>query len=226
MKQRLYKDNQDWEFVEEFDPDGRSFANRYYFRGNEAKRIVLSSTIARKVCGYALIEKDLRNIIQWFSLVRERIIAHCAENGIPQKPVKASGPEFNITKALLVAAITFYGKLFTKAEGRRVSLQESWITDPNLRTIHSDLMSIRHNFTAHSGKELDEKANLVVALVPVSEGTFATAIITELQQPVAPTLEQIDLYIKLAETLRTLVIAKNDELKTKVDINQEIQFDN
>lgn len=225
MKRRLRQDDPDWEVIENVDSETLELKNKYYYRGRRAKRVVLTSPIARQVCGYVLIERDLRNVIEWFGAVKIRLISQYGENGIPKSPVKASGVDFNLTKAIFVAAITFYGKLFTVAEGRRVSLQESWIEGPILEEAHKELISSRHNFTAHSGKDSDEYVNLVVAWKRISKEGVAVTIATELKQPVAPTPDQLDVFIRLAESLRTPVIAKIKRLQEKIDIGSEIRGD-
>lgn len=224
-KRRLRPDDPDWELIEQIDPETYQLTNTYYYRGKQAKRIVLTSPIARQICGYVLIERDLRNVVEWFAAVKERIISQYGESDVPKRPVKASGPDFNLTKALFVSAIAFYGKLFTSAEGRRVSLQETWIEDPSLKEAHKELMSSRHNFTAHSGTESGEYVNIIVALRRVSRKYTAITVVTELKQPVAPTLEQIDINIRLAEYLRTLVTAKIRRLHEKLDIGAEVRID-
>jgi hypothetical protein len=225
VKRRLLPDDPDWELTEQIDPETYELTNTYYFRGKPAKRTVLTSPVARQICGYVLIERDLRNVVEWFAAVKDRIISQYGESDVPKRPVKASGPEFNMTKALFVSAIAFYGKLFTTAEGRKVSLQETWIEESSLKVAHKELMSSRHNFTAHSGTDSGEYVNLIVATRRVSRKDVAITIATELKQPVAPTPEQIDLFIRLAEHLRTLVATKIRRLHEKLDIGAEVRID-
>lgn len=224
MRKQLLPDNPHWQVLEQIDPETYEMKNRYYYQGEEADRVVLTSKLARQLCGYLLIEKDLRNIIEWFDRLKSNLVSEYGENDIAIVPVTVLRPDAALTKALFVAAVTFYGKLFTKAEGRRVSLHESWIEDASLRDAHQDLISARHNFTAHSGEGADEYANLIVASKRVSKGNVAKAVATELKQPVAPTADQIDLFIRLARYLQDRVMAKIAQLKQKVLEELEIKI--
>jgi hypothetical protein len=205
-----------WEIEEGVSPDG-SVSNKYFFRGELALRVPLDSHLARQAAGYALIEKDLRNIawcIQKIQALQKEALGDIFE---PLEPVIMPGSrdDANLLKLLLISALSLYGKLFTTAGGRRTSLARDHV-DPDLREKHDFLMELRHNFAAHSGEVKHEEAELVLLLDPDDARHEGCVISTELKQPNALDQAGLDSFLKIVTGLRKRAIAKRQELSNKI----------
>ena len=157
----------DWEVDETLSKTG-TIDNTYYYKGDRAIKIPLEVTTATKMAGYSLINHDLRMIIFWLNM----LINEYKKLGIDKvkQTVVHITPElyrdnFDKLKAFMVAAVTFYGKLFTKADGRKVKLEVNLLGNNKefIRT-HNEIMKYRHNFSAHSGKEKIEYVEVYLVL--------------------------------------------------------------
>ncbi|MEH6566819.1 MAG: hypothetical protein V7756_15930 [Halopseudomonas sp.] len=95
----------------------------YTHKGKQCKAIPLSSKLCNQLAGYTLIEKDLRSALIWLDEIEKR------HNESPKDPSHRFGygtnrENYTIIKGLFVALLTFYGKCFTKCEGRPVKLEK------------------------------------------------------------------------------------------------------
>ena len=131
--------------------------------------------------GLSLIEKDLRNALKW--LKRAEMIAR---NSLPSDGththVAATDREaFDDVKAFFVAALTFYAKAFTEANGRKAQMQRDWLKK-EFRAIHDHYMGLRHNFAAHSGDMKIEDTSTHVLLIP-DAGGYRVRLHTNRMQP-------------------------------------------
>lgn len=118
--------------------------------------------MANQLAGYARIEKDLRNLAEWLVLAvtfvrRTGMTAEINDGKMIATPSELTSH----LKALTVAIITTYGKLYTQADGRRLSLDKTWIESLDHKRIHEWWMNARHNFTAHAGNSDIENCRVV-----------------------------------------------------------------
>src|SRR5262245_9053798 len=121
-------------------------ATTYVWRGQPAVQVEIGGKLAERYSGLALIEKDLQNALRWCKRAETGLIKAGGE--------RASGPRddsgliyvasgerelFDSVKAVFVAALTFYAKAFTQAEGRKVQMQRDWL-DESFREQHDNCM--------------------------------------------------------------------------------------
>ncbi|WP_272682775.1 hypothetical protein [Providencia sp. PROV119] len=139
---------------------GTTRENTYYLHGEKAPHVYLEHHLCNQYSAYRLIEKDIRSILSWLKTMHEII---SSEEFIS----RATTPEkMDLIKALFISSVTFYGKCFTRCEGRRIKLEEKNFVDEKYKEIHSSIMDIRHNLAAHSGKAGYEKARVALILHP------------------------------------------------------------
>src|SRR5206468_1113954 len=123
--------------------------------------------------------KDLGNALQWAMQAESMVPKETPSEG---RYVASQNREVSdLVKALFVAALTFYAKAFTKAEGRRAHMSPDWL-DAEYREAHNCFMEFRHNFAAHSGEKQLESAKSFLVLVPdADEGPYR--LMTSRSQP-------------------------------------------
>lgn len=168
-----------WKVQEILEPDGKRRHTKYFYKHKRAPRILITSKMAEQLAGYALIEKDLRNVLLWLQEI-DRIYPHIER---PNKTVISPDRErFTIIKALYVAALTFYGKCFTKCEGRRIKLDKK-IMDDKYKELHDNIMHMRHNYAAHSGADNFEEVKVALVLYPSKRSKLPPILYKELTQP-------------------------------------------
>ena len=163
------------------DPTTGKVRRIYRYKNKPCEVIVISSPKAKQLTGYVLIEKDIRSCIAWLDEIDARNDDGATDQGV-KGYVGKDRANYTIIKGLFVALLTFYAKCFTRCEGRRIKLDRSKL-DPSFYEVHGHLMSLRHNFAAHSGAELIEKARVVAVLSPIKKGKFKAQLIKELEQP-------------------------------------------
>jgi hypothetical protein len=190
----------------------------YTYNRKPCRREVLNSRLAEQLAGYALIEKDLRSAAIWFKEIERLTDVDRDARRYVNSPNRET---YNIVKGLFVAALTFYGKCFTKCEGRPVKLERSQL-DEQFRESHDECMAYRHNFAAHSGaKKLEQ---VTVALVtPVKQGKRpAFQLFKELFQPDFIWSEEEDGSLtQLVEHVRSIAEQKMHKLNDKI-IEEEV----
>jgi hypothetical protein len=168
--------------VERFPDDATGKATvRYLLNGVMIDHVKLSGAVAERLSGLALIEKDLKNSLKWIS--RAQILVGSVG---PFKPdaqyVQGLDREvFDDVKAFFVAALSFYAKAFTEANGRRAQMTRDWLA-PEFRSTHDFYMEMRHNFAAHSGDQKVEEASTHVLLVPDGQN-YRVRLHTNRNQP-------------------------------------------
>lgn len=194
-----------WTIIETYIP-GKGLNNEYLYCGEPAPSVQMTDKISEQYGAYSLIEKDLRSVIFWLQEI---------ENLKPEDLDRWKKPEkMNLVKGLFVAALTFYAKCFTSCEGRRVKLEKS-IFDADDLKVHEHLMSLRHNFAAHSGAEGFEEVKVSLALHPDIESNMRPNLYSELSQPDYISGEQLA-FKALAEKLRKMVFEKRANVGDKV----------
>jgi hypothetical protein len=149
----------------ELDQETGEATVNYYWDGELAPKAEITGKLAEQLNGYSLIKKDLDSALKWVrlaeSLIKDLKTAD-GENGYFQITDRVSG---DTIKALFVASLTFYGKCFTSAAGRRTQASRDWL-DAQHREVHDFYMNYRHNFAAHSGNERLEFAKTYVLVSP------------------------------------------------------------
>jgi len=222
MKSRIKKWTTDWLIEERVDSISGRMSHRYYFRKRLCGRVKLEGSLTARVAGYHLIEKDLRNITEWLNQI-QTLMKEATPNDYRKQEcfIGSNRSTFQIIKGLFVASVTFYGKLFTKAAGRRVKLERTWFTSDELRSEHDDIMSFRHTFTAHSGKGSPESADVILAIDPVRRRMTAPQLFCELTQPDTVSYEDISMFKRLVKSLHDKVNDKISELN-KLILKKEV----
>ena len=203
---REIKQPNGWKIREILEPTTGRRVNQYFYKHNRAPRIQLESKLAKQLAGYTLIEKDLRNVIVWLSEIDELISDEKKSSKSIQ--ISPNRETYNIVKGLYVAALTFYGKCFTRCEGRRVKLEKNIVSEKYLPT-HDDVIHMRHNFAAHSGADSFEEVKIALVLHPKKRSNMKPEIFRELSQAdFKDSSDDEKRFLHLAEHIRDKVIEK------------------
>ncbi|AJZ97262.1 hypothetical protein PFLUOLIPICF7_19105 [Pseudomonas simiae] len=194
----------------------------YKFRGKSCKRTILNSKICNQIAGYALIQKDLKSAIVWMKEVGK------IQAGLPELDGEyhygRNRESYDIIKGLFVASLTFYGKCFSRCDGRPVKVERIHL-DEKFHELHDLGISYRHNFAAHSGAEKVEMARVVLVtpekLKKGREVQFK--IFAEIEQPdLIWHKEDVEIgWVELFEHVREYVIKKGQALHDKV-VKEEV----
>ncbi len=221
----LKKGKSDWAVREFVDQSTGKIHRRYSFRGKPCKRVTLRSRLCDQLAGYALIEKDLRSALVWLRKIDE--LHKTPGDGSAKYHIHGDREVYNIVKGLFVAALTFYGKGFSKCEGRPVKLERVQL-DEKYRDVHDVAMSFRHNFAAHSGALRLE--SVTIALVGLEKSKHGRQrpvnLYTELFQPdLQWTSDKEEIwYLQLFEHAREVAQKKIKFLTAKI-MEEEVNAD-
>lgn len=196
------------------EPKSGRIHRTYTYKRKPCRRIVLESRLCRQLAGYVLIEKDLRSIILWL-----QEIDRLDERPLAERTRSAKAPNretYSVVKGLFVAAVTFYGKCFTRCDGRPVKLERVQIEE-RFREIHDDCISYRNNFAAHSGAKKLETVEIAIVFPLKYKNPVEFQIFKELNQPdfFRNALGEASL-IELVEHVRSIANSKIDLLSTKI----------
>jgi hypothetical protein len=217
LKNRTLQKGEYWSVNEAINVKGDSIQTSYFYKGKKAKRIEISSPIAQKLSAYALIEKDLRNVLVWLNE-----IDNIRKNkGYKEESMIMSERGYgNIIKGLYVASLVSYGKCFVQCEGRKTKLEKKSL-DVRFHKIHDDIMHQRHNFAAHSGIDSYEEVK-VAAVIPSEKGLFlCTQVYTELLQIDFALQPKGEIsFIDLVNHVREIVLSKKEELQDRILIDE------
>jgi hypothetical protein len=191
-------------------------AHRFYtYKGRPCHRILLKYKISAQIAGYALIEKDLRSSMHWLEEIEK---LHDTTKPFPGDSYGHSKDraKYLLIKGLFVAALTFYGKCFSRCEGRPVKLERAQLEE-KYRDLHDNCIRLRHNFAAHSGAEELEHVDIAVVVPKRRKDSVFPKIYRELTQPdlLRPQNGEMQL-LELFEHARQIAIRKMDSLTQKV----------
>lgn len=203
----------EWSVREVVEPGSGKIHRIYSYKGKICKRIPLDSQLAKQLAGYVLIEKDLRSAGLWLAEI-QKIRGHDAlldERGNRRAPDRE---RYNIVKALFVAALTFYGKAFAQAEGRRVKLERRQVGS-EFQEAHDDAISFRNNFAAHSGAKLLERAQVSIALPPKGKKASPN-LYREMDQPDWLMYREGKTFAELFAHVHLIPVRKMAELERKI----------
>lgn len=205
-----------FEIVEAVDQATGRVHRIYKYKNGKCRRIQIKSRLADQLSGYFLIEKDLRNCIAWAKEI-DRLVP----GEYKKKKMHIKSPDrdvYNIVKGLFVACLTFYGKCYSKCEGRPVKLERSQLGE-EFRDFHDDCIAYRHNFAAHSGAKKIEYVELAFVFPEkVKKGQVPPHdLFKELYQPdyIVTADEEVDL-ISLFEAAKSVADKKIDFLIKKI----------
>ncbi|WP_447578325.1 hypothetical protein [Achromobacter kerstersii] len=194
----------------------------YSYNGKPCRRFELTGRLVDQLRGYLLIEKDLRNVIEWLGQLNAEM------EKLPSRPGRATKVwKFNpdrkqglLMKALFVSSLTFYAKGYTKCEGRPVKMERQQL-DENFRGVHDEVMRYRHNFAAHSGSEGIEHVRIALVIPRKAKRPVDPEIFVELNQPEAGLLLPGELsMLDLCEHARSVVKTKVDTLLKKIAVEE------
>ena len=202
-----------WKIREILDPSSRKRHTQYFFQRKRAPRIQLVDKVSRQLAGYTLIEKDLRNVLAWLEEI-SRLVPPEGRSG--KSVLSGDRAIFNLVKGLYVASLTFYGKCFTKCEGRGIKLEQRIIDEPFLEA-HRGVMHMRHNFAAHSGADNFEEVKIALVLHPNKQSLDPPRLFRELMQPdLAEESGEEKRFVELVEHVRSKVLQKASALEKRI----------
>lgn len=130
------------------------------------KSVVLEGGIATRASSLSLMLRDLESAYDWYKRALEIVQSDTVKNDSGDNYIEIDNLSISSeARAFFVASITFYGKAFTEAIGRKLKMEKKWL-DPSFHEMHDTLIEYRHNFAAHSGSESFEHAKTILILVP------------------------------------------------------------
>lgn len=172
------------------------------------------------MAGYSLIEKDLRSVGVWLAEI-DTLRGESEYIGAEGHVRALDRKTYNIVKGLFVAALTFYGKCFSRCEGRPVKLERAQI-DEKYRSEHDLYMRYRHNFAAHSGAEKLESVEIAVVLPRAEKYKVPPMLYRELFQPDLMMAKKGETgLIDVVEHARSIALRKIEILSNKI-IKEEV----
>ncbi|PMK35674.1 hypothetical protein BCT56_23025 [Vibrio lentus] len=133
--------------------------------GRDAISVVYNSKAADALAAYGLIHKDLKFcktiLLSAIQLAGENL--NSSDSLFVREEVD---PTSDLLKAITLSFIITYGKCYTKADGRKVSLEAKDIfrENSNLMQVHEFLMHERNNYVAHAGNTSLEAAKTLILL--------------------------------------------------------------
>jgi len=209
----------DWEIKEIIHKHNGMIESEYYYKGVPAIKIPLEGNVPIKMAGYTLLKQDLELILYWLQMVTDEH-KKMGLNKVKQTVVHITPKELreNIyyIKAMMVASFSFYGKLFTRADGRKIKLEENVFNNSmELLQIHKEVMSLRHNFVAHSGKERIEYVEVSLLLDSIRERNTLPLIARVMNQPNVFTNKFLDNFKYICNYLLEKVDSKIELLTQK-----------
>jgi hypothetical protein len=187
----------------------------YKYKRKECRRVLLNSRLCSQLAGYTLIEKDLRSVLVWLHEIEARHTDGTSRK-IEHFARSSDRTTYNLIKGLFVATLTFYGKCFSKCEGRPVKLERAQL-DERFYRLHDECIAYRHNFAAHSGAKKLEHVEIVLVSPARHKDKIPFKVYRELFQPDLfwPSSGEITL-IELVEHVRSIANAKIDLLAEKI----------
>ena len=160
-----------------------------------------------------MIEKDLRSALTWLDEIEKRHAEQWTEKTASFGRAR-DRDNYNLVKGLFVAVLTFYGKCFSRCEGRPVKLERAQLA-VKFHRLHDDCIEYRHNFAAHSGAKKIEHVEVALVYPSKQKKEVNFKIFREIHQP--------DLFWpKSGETsLRELLEHAREKALAKIDLLAE-----
>lgn len=196
------------------DSESGAVEHRYYWEGDLAPNVEISGPLVDRIGGLALIKKDLDSALKWVMRAEQLAGPHLAKS--PGNYFKDEDREtFDQVKAFFVAALVFYAKCFTEAEGRKVQGHRDWIGKDH-QDAHDYFMTLRHSFAAHSGKEQVEYSKTYVLIQPDKKAFIPMLPTVRIQPDIATSADAEKGLIELIQHVSAVVAQKYDETTQKV----------
>lgn len=200
--------------IREIIHDGVTLENIYTQNGKVLPRIGIEGYLADQIKAFTLLDKDLRNVIEWLKIAQEIDDESDGNNAFLDGSIKYS----LIIKSLFVSILTTYGKCFTQATGRRFTLNKKHIPTEYV-DFHEKIINARHNYAAHKGMHDHEDCR--VSLVIFNKWDARPfEIFTELRQHSflidQKTPVVIADFIELCESLRRILNEKKSTVIEKI----------
>lgn len=220
-------DRKYWTVRSVIDPSTGDHRNYYYFKRTAARRIPITSRVAKQLAGYVLIERDLRMAATWLTMLEKISPSSKGKKRHVWSATDKDEDSHAHALALFVAALSFYGKCFTQCEGRGVKLERSWIP-LGFEGTHDLVIKMRHNFAAHSGADKFEDVHVVLVLAEKRGRLRDQALLVREMRQMESMISGADdnlSFRALVTELRTTVLAKLDELNAKIfreEINPQL----
>lgn len=205
----------DWRVKEIIEPASGKTHRLYSYKRKPCRRVLLNSRLVDQLSGYVLIEKDLRNVLVWLKEIEKLHVDASSIKG-HHYAISPDRERYNLIKGLFVAALTFYGKCFSKCDARPVKLEQVQLNE-RYHALHDDCISYRHNFAAHSGAKKLEYVEIALVYPQKLKPGIEPRIYRELYQPdlLWPSGEDISL-VELVEHVRSVANAKIVRLEKKI----------
>ena len=205
-----------------YDPDTNETIVDYKTGGITCPSIKLTSAQAKVFSGYSLVRKDLKFCIKLLKLALDYARKYFPEGS--QSFVRDEfDTEADILKSLYISLVVTYGKCFTQAKGRKVKLELSEMfkkEDTVLKELHLELMEQRHQYVAHAGVTLHEKAQAILVLHPAQNAGIPPVLTTIAQHTSTMDVKYYEQCLKLIEHVDKkvcqIVTSKGEMLKKSV----------
>lgn len=173
------------------------------------KYFVLNNHLAKRYAGYRLISKDVELILEAITVLKT-----------------ISRDQLIIKQSLTFFIAINYGKCFVSAQGRGVKLEKkdidgSWTPQEN--DLHDELINMRHQYIAHSGKSKFETNPVVLAMFP-TESNYSLMIYDSLKYMSSLRLNSSALE-QLVTKISRIIDIKLDEAYDKLRENTFLSFD-
>lgn len=201
------------------DPNTGNTSYVYTYKMKRCPTKEIKSPLAKKYVGYDLIYNDLECVHKWINqahkLIPQNRKSQNSDHGDRYIVVSNSNDD-SLIQALFIASLTYYGKCFTKAEGRRFKLDCSFVPE-GYKLKHKEIMLFRHTIAAHSGKGDWDTGKLRLILSPKKSKKHEPFIWSELT-----TLNYHDdsdkdfSFINLVDEVRSKVLAKMEQLSKRI----------
>jgi hypothetical protein len=209
------KIGEDWVQRQIYAEDGTVLEFKYYYKKRQADQRYLTSKLAQQYNGYRLINKDLRSTIIWLKKINDYL------DQIPDKNCGNNVPldreTADIVKGLWVAALTFYGKCFSSAEGRKIKLDRTFLDLIHCKQ-HDFYLKLRNQFAAHSGLDSYEGSRIVLLVAPNINGL--TMLWDEVHQLDYISNDTRNDLLVLVEYVQQKVKNKLEELRNEIEIKE------
>lgn len=133
--------------------------------GRNALSVIYNSKGADSLAAYGLISKDLK-FCKTILLAAIQLSGGNLNSKDFLHVREEIDPSSDILKAITLSFMITYGKCYTKADGRKVSLESKDIFKDNdvLMAVHDFLMHERNNYVAHAGSTSLEAAKTLILL--------------------------------------------------------------
>ena len=199
----------------------------YYYKGKQCPTHLINEPISKKYIGYLLIAQDLKDAERWLTLaykLRPPLKTKPSPNKKTYPYIRLEEDEddiekhknYRITKSLFFSSIVFYGKCFTKAKGRGIQLNKSFVPH-EYHDKHDEILEYRHTLAAHSGKGPWDTGKVRLVLPPQKGSGLNPLLKGEVRRFDFEDDRLDDFpFLKLIKTVREKALAKMSEVGQEI----------